>query len=767
MSTEWADLTLAYLATRNPAYLNKAILNAQSEADSYIYELLHFFRTIEREGAIRRIHPAELVADQSGMAPDEVKMFDLIRWTPVKTIEQFLGPILSKLREASRIRDALVLSLLPVDLRAQASEAEAHSHVSPLDQETSVLLSGIQNARAACGIASEIGDKPCIAFYLSVEGSGLLRANMPLEAIKSFQKSLAIYKSLPADHLAVYQINVGAVALGLGAALLRETQYAQAQDPLEGAVAIYRGIAATDEIYNPSLAMALTYLGIVLGQRKDVQGARFCFKQADGVRLDDHQDLLRSMLYANWASLEAQFGDSELATSLIEKSIVASEGGISRGVLRSQRDRFKADIEPVYLELLDRTVSGLREKAPRWEIVGILEALRQMETLSDLAGSVPGNAWYSAFRQIIESKGDLSDIFSKRPAAFLGLHVTRTQVVFVTLRLGSLSVDIGSSDLVAAFRRLSQLIDTTFDGLSESIPEEQFIAEGRKAFKLLPRDVQGLLVGDGLTLLVSLCPLSINWPLELLVGPDSRYIGLSKQIARVSSLGALSDILRRMPPVGARRGAMIVGDPSHEGLPRLPGARNMANKLANELVHQGFSLLPYGTALIDNADVKPSEGKVKLSSLSEGMTEELAYWGTMGHGGLSGGQAVAYLALSGGDRLEPSQVAQQKLQGTFVHYDCCSVGTTQGFGGGRYVGHPIAALAAGASCILSSVHPLWDDTAAQFSEELYRRIFGGDEIGAALMATRNAIARQIPESPLSWASTVLWGNPWTKLTGIG
>ncbi len=762
MSTGWASLILTYLATRNPVCLDKAIFDARSEADSNIYYLLDFFRTTEREGALRRVHPAQLAADRSGMDADKVAMFDLIRWTPVETIEQHLEPILSNLREASRTRDALVLSLLPLDLRAQASEA--HSHQRPLDDEVRVLSSGTQNARAACAIAGEVGDAPCVAFYLSVEGAGLLRANRRLEAIKCFHRAIEIYQGLPADVVAGHQFNVGAASLSLGCALLNEAQYAQAQNPLEAAAAVYRKMAAVDEIYGPSLANALANLGIVLGQLEEVQAARRCFEEAEGVRLDKHQDLLRSMIYANWASLEARFGDSELATNLFEKCVVASEGSISRDVLRRQRDRFKADIEPVYLELLDRTVSGLRERAPRWEILGILEALRQMETLSDVRRTKSGKAWHSAFHQLMESKGHLSEIFSKRSGAFLGIHVTRAQVVFVTLQPRSIRVDVGPLGLVAAFDRLSRCIDATFDVLGGPISEERFLLEGRKVFDLLPGKVQRLLVSDGLTILVSPCPLSVNWPLELLVDSNRRYVGLSKQIARVSSLGAVSEILGRTPPFGEARGAMVVGDPSHEGLPRLPGARNIANRIANELRRQGFSLLPHGGALIDDEEVTPSRGKVKLSSLLDGMTEKLAYWGTMGHGALSGDEDVTYLALSGRDRLDPSQIAQQKLHGTFVHHDCCRVGATQGFGGGRYVGHPIAALAAGASCILSSVHALWDDVAAQFSEELYRRIFEGAEVGAALMATRRVMARRIPESPWSWACTILWGNPWIKLT---
>jgi hypothetical protein len=146
--------------------------------------------------------------------------------------------------------------------------------------------------------------------------------------------------------------------------------------------------------------------------------------------------------------------------------------------------------------------------------------------------------------------------------------------------------------------------------------------------------------------------------------------------------------------------------------------------------------------------------------------EGLAYWGTMSHGGRPSGEdgdEAESICLSAGDKLYPQDVAGRRLPGTIVHHDCCVVGTTHGRGGGRFDGHPSAALFAGASCVLASAHPLWDDAAAQFSEHLYERLLEGQPVGSALLETRRALAGTSEDNPLLWATTVLWGNPWATL----
>jgi hypothetical protein len=93
-------------------------------------------------------------------------------------------------------------------------------------------------------------------------------------------------------------------------------------------------------------------------------------------------------------------------------------------------------------------------------------------------------------------------------------------------------------------------------------------------------------------------------------------------------------------------------------------------------------------------------------------------------------------------------------------------GARRALGGGRFDGHPTAALVAGASCVLSSVHPMFDRFAAELSDKLYAKALDREHpltLGATLLQARQEMAREYADNPLVWAMTVLWGNPWVRL----
>src|SRR5436190_1302905 len=82
---------------------------------------------------------------------------------------------------------------------------------------------------------------------------------------------------------------------------------------------------------------------------------------------------------------------------------------------------------------------------------------------------------------------------------------------------------------------------------------------------------------------------AINLPFELIRPPGRGFVGLTRVLARVHGLAELTQVLDRRPgPVPASGNdkapaALVVGDPGHPGVPRLPGARAMARTLAEGL----------------------------------------------------------------------------------------------------------------------------------------------------------------------------------------
>ena len=86
-----------------------------------------------------------------------------------------------------------------------------------------------------------------------------------------------------------------------------------------------------------------------------------------------------------------------------------------------------------------------------------------------------------------------------------------------------------------------------------------------------------------------------------------------------------------------------------------------------------------------------------------------------------------------------------------MHYDCCLVGATLAQGGGRFDGHTTAALLAGASCVLSSVHPVFDRYAAELSNKLYSNALDRKNplpLGVALLQARREMAKEYLDNPL-------------------
>src|SRR5262249_48076569 len=158
-------------------------------------------------------------------------------------------------------------------------------------------------------------------------------------------------------------------------------------------------------------------------------------------------------------------------------------------------------------------------------------------------------------------------------------------------------------------------------------------------------------------------------------------------------------------------------DAAHQGAGRLKGAREAAIAVADRFKGRHFRLAPGGEPLIDPEGV-PSSGfglRATRQAVLDGLgDEDLTLWISMTHGNRpdEGRTGAEYLCLSGNDRLYPQEVACLKLPGTIVDHAACVVGTSRGRGGGRFDSHPNAALVAGASCVLASVHSIFDDKAA-------------------------------------------------------
>ncbi len=456
---------------------------------------------------------------------------------------------------------------------------------------------------------------------------------------------------------------------------------------------------------------------------------------------------------------------------------------------------FKAWLESVYDWLIEdyarhAATNGL---TTRERLIGLLESLRQIENVAGFgAWSDKGEArWRTALQDVMEGNGPLAHALHAHCSALLWTHVTPQAIVFVTLRAGEApQVDVADRAVYDALWTLLETVVNDFEGYrrlsnaarpamaalqAPNLPKvaaiemqkrvdaaynwmgRDAVAEaGAAAFRLLPAAVQALFADPAApTLFLAPCSGTVLLPFELLREPGGDYVGLHTQIARVHGLGELASVLGRQPDGSAGRSALVVGDPTEDLPVTQAAAQRLATCLEATSTNPPFNV---GLALRGNA--------TRNTILNFLRAERPALWAYNGHGSYPDSrEGAGFLCLAGDGRLIPQDMAQLPLPGTFVQLDCCNVGLARARGGGRFDGHPTALLLAGASCVLSSVHPLLDGTASQLTDRLYTLLLNPANplpVGEALLEARRAMAAARP-NPLLWATTILWGNPSARL----
>lgn len=78
------------------------------------------------------------------------------------------------------------------------------------------------------------------------------------------------------------------------------------------------------------------------------------------------------------------------------------------------------------------------------------------------------------------------------------------------------------------------------------------------------------------------------------------------------------------------------------------------------------------------------------------------------------------------------------------------------------VGLASAFVYSGAMGCVGSLWPVYDEAAAAFAIDFYRRVLDGDPIGEALRHARRTTRDRYPEGA-TWASYVLYGDPTYRL----
>jgi hypothetical protein len=226
---------------------------------------------------------------------------------------------------------------------------------------------------------------------------------------------------------------------------------------------------------------------------------------------------------------------------------------------------------------------------------------------------------------------------------------------------------------------------------------------------------------------------------------ETTHIGRKKILARIHSAAQLLSLKDRQPTGDT---ALLIGDPTSDLIHSKSATEDLAVLFGRE--EMGMTAC---TLLQRNAT---------KTAVLDALKKSFRAYVHLGHGGYDGNNLYFALAPEEkGSNLYPQEIVEQdwKKNAPHVHQACCYLGYTLRVGGGRFNSHPSAALYAGASSVLSSTLPLFDEEDAEFCRMLYDKALQPDiTLADALLETRNGC-----ETPVVWAQTTLWGNPNVRL----
>jgi len=622
--------------------------------------------------------------------------------------------------------------------------------------------------------------EPYLARILGTLANLLHQLKQHEVAAEHAEEALEIFGRLAKKEPQLYDSELARALMNSSGDLEALGQREAAQERCNRSVEIYRRLAKMQpQIYETYLARGLGNLGALL----PLSDARKAYSEAASLHERNNAALGVAAVYYNWGLAEGTAGNADRSFELFRDCVKNSEKGIYELRAREDRDLFKRDIEGAYQTLIDYYAFGARSnKAVAHSLVGLLESSRRIDTLAGLAGifSPGGAGWETAVKEGVDIGSALEVISVPEGCGFLWVHKALVNTVFVSLVSGEYEVSIADEGFFDRFRELFMVVNDEIvragRGGIDAVPAQADVSSrireaAQSVSALLPTTVRDLLFTSDLDVVfISACPRTANFPFEFVTSADRpgswatrdhTYLGLRRIFSRVVSLRDLNDIVARQP---TGDGAVLVGNPSHNGLCSLPGAHHECQVLSGMLQSRKFSLRPDGSCLLNEA----ADRKRVISALS---SDSVQFFGYMGHGGVSrnqDGEATEYLALAGDDRLFPTDVPQLNLTGTMVHLDSCVSGTMRGKGGGRWDGFPAAVMFAGASCVLSTAHPVLDTESQGFGETLCKKLLGDAgrfQAGEALLNTRREMAAA-GVSPLIWNTTAFWGNPFARLRDV-
>jgi tetratricopeptide (TPR) repeat protein len=202
--------------------------------------------------------------------------------------------------------------------------------------------------------------------------------------------------------------------------------------------------------------------------------------------------------------------------------------------------------------------------------------------------------------------------------------------------------------------------------------------------------------------------------------------------------------------------ALVIGDlPAGRGLPRLPGAREEAARVARVLTDHGYDV----TAII----LGPDETRTDIVEILNALfRREYRVVHIAGHGAYAKDPTRSGVMLGTDRVLGPLEIGQMRCVPDLVFLNCCHLGTVPRKANQLASGISQRLIANGVRAVIAAGWAVDDRAATTFADVFYNRLLDGLDLGTAALRARQEVYR-LPVRTNTWGAYQVYGPPGLRL----
>lgn len=600
----------------------------------------------------------------------------------------------------------------------------------------------------------------------------------PEKSVKYYRKTLRKYKELARECPDVYNSYVALAFQNLGIAYFQMNKLTQAEEAYNKALALRKKLAQDNpDKYFPQIAKTLSNLGNLYSRLNKTAKAEEAYNEAIQIRKDR----------AQWFELaQTYFNLSLISTRKIKKAIQCLETGVLRSGEEKYKYAQKGRREDLYLEYLRR--------ADAQEAFGAMEALRSPFLLSldwNVAKIGENREKYSqmSIEELLRKEIpplSVPQISGFGDFVFLYIQRVKENILYLMITEEEVSLHKGCVEFAFIGRKLYKNLYLQAYLISHDKNPVDLVADfehfsEKWAHKLPSKIVDAL--SRKKTIIMSPDGFTSSFPLEGLQ-IDNVPICLSKAVVRATSMHQLIRIASsKKKDINS---SLVVGNP-------WPPINKTSIKYSHPLRIGPIRVLKGAVAEAQRvAEILPhSVTLLNSQATAEAFLRNISHFSAIhfaGHGGLGSmlffvgpkkrdspgfeseelsiirkawrndnGKTV-YLVEEWDPVMDIDILAHSLKEGAFVFLNACETGKQKYIGGGHFQGLAQAFLRNGASHVVSSLVPLFDESSRNFAEFFYDKMLSGESVTGSLLYARKRTKKKY-EAHVHWLPYIHYGSP--------